>query len=100
MSPDQQLGHLSEALNLTDDQKGQIRPILEDRHQKMQSIHSDAALAEQDKKTKMHGIFDDSKIRNAGAGEKYRPSTQSNLTSRDPAFDTGHVAHLTLGRAE
>ncbi len=63
MSPDQQLGRLSKTLNLTDDQKSQIRPILEDRSQKMQSIHSDSSLVAQDKKAKMHGVFDDSNSR-------------------------------------
>jgi len=60
MSPDQQLGRLSKTLNLTDDQKGQIRPILEDRSQKMQSIHAESALAADDKRAKMRGVFDDS----------------------------------------
>ena len=60
MSPDQQLGRLSKTLNLTDDQKGQIRPILEDRSQKMQSIHADSTLAGENKKAKMNSLFDDS----------------------------------------
>ena len=60
MSPDQQLGHLAEALSLTDDQKSQIRPILEYRSQKMQSIHADSTLSSDDRRSKMHSLFDDS----------------------------------------
>ncbi len=60
MGPDQQLQRLSETLKLTDDQKGQIKPILEDRHQKMESMHSDSSLSEQDKRNKMRSIFEDS----------------------------------------
>ena len=60
MSPDKQLGHLAETLNLTDDQKSQIRPILEDRRQKMQSIRADNSLAAEDKRAKMRGVFDNS----------------------------------------
>ena len=58
--PDQQLQRMSEALKLTDDQKSQIKPILEDRHQKMQSLRSDSSLSEQDKRSKMRSIFEDS----------------------------------------
>jgi periplasmic protein CpxP/Spy len=65
MSPDQQLQRLSETLSLTDDQKGQIRPILEDRHQKMQSIRSESSLSRQERISKMRSIFEesDNKIR-------------------------------------
>ncbi|MHB8654603.1 MAG: hypothetical protein ACYDA9_12060 [Terriglobia bacterium] len=63
MSPDRQLGRLSETLNLTDDQKGQIRPILEERSQKMQSLRADSSLAADDKRAKMRGIFEDSNSR-------------------------------------
>ena len=63
MSPDRQLGRLSETLNLTDDQKGQIRPILEDRRQKMQSLRADSSLAADDKRAKMRDIFEDSNSR-------------------------------------
>ncbi len=60
MSPDQQLDHLSKALNLTDDQKNQIRPILQDRSEKMQSIRSDSALSREDRRTRMREAFEDS----------------------------------------
>ena len=43
MSPDEELQRLDMALKLTDDQKGQIKPILEDRQQKMQSLRSDTS---------------------------------------------------------
>ena len=60
VGPDQQLQRLSETLKLTDDQKSQIKPILEDRHQKMESMHSDTSLSEEDKRNKMRSIFEDS----------------------------------------
>jgi periplasmic protein CpxP/Spy len=60
MSPDRQLQRLSEALSLTDDQKNQIRPILEDRHQKVQSIRSDDTLSRQDRRSKMRSVFEES----------------------------------------
>ena len=60
MTPDEELQRLDKALKLTDDQKGQIKPILEDRQQKMQSLRSDTALSEQDRRSKMRSTFEDS----------------------------------------
>ncbi len=66
MSPDEELQRLDKALKLTDDQKGQIKPILEDRQQKMESLRSDTSLSAEDRRSKMRGIFEESngKIRN------------------------------------
>ena len=60
MSPDQQLDRLTQRLNLTDDQKNQIRPILEERQQKMQSLHSDNSHSREDKMSKARSTFEDS----------------------------------------
>ena len=67
MSPDEELQRLDKALKLTDDQKKQIKPILQDRQQKMQSLRSDTSLSEQDRRSKMRSTFEDSnsKIRDA-----------------------------------
>jgi len=54
------LEHLSQTLNLTDDQKGQVKTILEDRQQKMKSLHSDSSLSEQDRRSKMRTMFRES----------------------------------------
>jgi hypothetical protein len=66
MSPDEELQRLDKALKLTDDQKGQIKPILEDRQQKMESLRSDTSLSAEDRRSKMRSIFEESngKIRN------------------------------------
>jgi Spy/CpxP family protein refolding chaperone len=60
MNPDQQLEHLTKALNLTDDQKSQIKPILEERQQKLESIHSDSSLSPEDRRSKMRSLIEDS----------------------------------------
>ena len=60
MSPDEELQRLAKALKLTDDHKGQIKPILEDRQQKMQSLRSDTSLSEQDRRSKMKSTMEDS----------------------------------------
>jgi protein CpxP len=67
MTPERQLQRLSEALNLTDDQKQQIKPILEDRQKQMEQLHADSSVSDDDKRAKMHTMMEDSntKIRAA-----------------------------------
>ncbi len=60
MTPDEELQRMDKALKLTDDQKNQIKPILEDKQQKMQSLRSDTSLSEQDRRSKMRSIMEGS----------------------------------------
>ena len=61
MSPGrQQLQRLDKSLKLTDDQKASIKPILEDRQKKMESLHSDTSLSREDRMTKMRSIMEES----------------------------------------
>jgi protein CpxP len=55
-SPAQRLEHLSQQLNLSDDQKAKIKPMLEDEAQKMQALHNDTSLSRQDRRAKMMEI--------------------------------------------
>ena len=58
--PQREVNALGKKLNLTDDQKNQILPILTDRQQQMQSIHSDSSLSAEDRRTKMRTLWEDS----------------------------------------
>ena len=60
MTPDEELKRMDKNLKLSDDQKNQIKPILEDRQQKMESLHSDTSLSPQDRRSKMRSIMEDS----------------------------------------
>ena len=60
MTPDEQLQRLDKSLKLTDDQKASIKPILEDRQKKMESLHSDTSLSREDRMSKMKSIMDES----------------------------------------
>src|SRR5438094_40604 len=55
-NPDQELAHLTQALNLTSDQQAKIKPILEDSSKQMQSVHQDTSLSQQDRSAKMQEI--------------------------------------------
>ena len=56
--PQAHLDHLSQMLNLTDDQKAKILPILQDSSKQSQELHQDTSLSPQDRRTKMRSIHD------------------------------------------
>ena len=58
MSADQHLQMLSERLNLTDDQKTKIKPVLEDQLQQMKAVHEDSSLSEEQKHAKAKSIHE------------------------------------------
>jgi periplasmic protein CpxP/Spy len=57
-SVDQHLQMLSEKLNLTDDQKAKLKPILQDQMQQMKTVHEDSSLSPEQKRTKMKSIHE------------------------------------------
>lgn len=61
MNPNRQAKHLAKELGLSQDQVAQIKPILADRDQQIQSLRGDNSLAPQDRREKMRGIMQDSK---------------------------------------
>jgi Spy/CpxP family protein refolding chaperone len=56
MNADAQLEHMSQALNLTDDQKTRIKPILQDGFKQLQQIRQDSSLSEQDRRAKFQEV--------------------------------------------
>jgi protein CpxP len=58
--PNRQAVRLSKRLGLSDDQAAQIKPILVDRFQKMQSLRADTSLNQQDRHAKVHALMQDS----------------------------------------
>jgi protein CpxP len=55
-NPQQHLDHLASVLNLADDQKAKIKPILEDESTQMQNLRKDTSLSPEDRHTKMRDI--------------------------------------------
>ncbi len=60
MSPDQELTHLTKRLSLTSDQQSQIKPILQDRHDQMMSLHQDSSMSREDRMSKMRSLDENS----------------------------------------
>jgi len=50
------LRHMSKQLNLTDDQKEKIKPVLQQEADQMKAIQSDSSLTPQQKRKKAHAI--------------------------------------------
>jgi Spy/CpxP family protein refolding chaperone len=59
-SPDEVVQKLGEKLNLTDDQKEQIKPIIADRQQKLQALRSDSSGRRRQKARQAKSILEDS----------------------------------------
>ena len=49
---------IAKQLNLTDDQKPKVKPIVDDMMSKMREVRSDQSLSQQDKRAKMKEIRD------------------------------------------
>jgi protein CpxP len=56
MDPDKTLDHMTKRYNLTSDQQNQIRPILQDQQQQMQSLRGDTSMSREDKMAKMRSM--------------------------------------------
>ena len=59
-SVDEQLNHLSTKLNLTDDQKTQIKPILQDQQDQMAKLMSNPPDSREETHAKMRDIHEKS----------------------------------------
>jgi Spy/CpxP family protein refolding chaperone len=61
--PNRQAVHMGKRLGLSDDQVAQIKPILADRFQQMQTLRTDTSLSEQDRHAKVRALMQDSNTR-------------------------------------
>jgi Spy/CpxP family protein refolding chaperone len=59
MGIDQRVEHMAKQLNLTDAQKPKVKAILEASEKKMQELHADTSLSQEDRRTKMRAIMED-----------------------------------------
>ena len=56
MSPEERTEHLTQALNLSDDQKGKVLSIFQDEQKQMEAVRSDSSLSRDDRWSKMREI--------------------------------------------
>ena len=60
MDPDQRLAHMTKRYKLTADQQSQIKPILQDEQQQMQTMHAGTSTPQADKRAKMMSMHQES----------------------------------------
>src|SRR5690348_1729998 len=58
MNADTMLDRMSKELNLTDDQKAKIKPILEEQTKQMQDLRQNTSASDQDRRAKMKQIHE------------------------------------------
>src|SRR5881227_2885506 len=58
MDPQAALDHMSKELNLTEDQKTKIQPILQDTQKQMQDVRNDTSLSQQDRMAKVRSVHE------------------------------------------
>ena len=59
-SPQQHLDHLAQMLNLTDDQKAKVKPILEDTTAQSDALRKDTSLSQQERFAKLRELHEKS----------------------------------------
>ncbi len=89
---EQKLKKLSKKLNLTDDQKEKIRPILQDQEKQFTSLKDDTTLTSQDRQKKMRAIRMASK---AQMDEILTPEQKEEIQS---AKANRHGRHMPAGK--
>ena len=81
--PAKQAAHLGKRLGLSSDQVTQITPILADRQQQIEGVRADTSLTQQDRRTKIRAIFEDSKNKlEAVMNETQKQQFEQMLTER------------------
>ena len=83
-SPEAHLQMLSEKLNLTEDQKAKLKPILEDQAQQMKAVRDDASLTPEQKAAKKKAIHETTHdqinaVLTPGQQEKFKEMKQEGM---------------------
>ena len=60
MTPEEQLARMTKHLKLTDDQQAKIKPILEERHNKMMELRQDTSMPREERMEKFREIRQES----------------------------------------
>ncbi len=88
MDPARQLKMLTRSLNLSDDQRAQIKPLLEQRQQKMQALFQDQSLSRDQVRTQMRAIHEETRgkieaVLNDQQKQQYEAMHESRMSRRN-----------------
>jgi periplasmic protein CpxP/Spy len=84
------IDQLATELKLTDDQKAKVKPILEAQRQKMTDLRQDTTLSQEDRRTKMQAIREDTlkqmkEVLTPEQYDQYQKMGQRNRRNAPPA---------------
>ncbi len=88
MDPARQLKMLTRRLNLSDDQRAQIKPLLEERRQKMQALFQDQSLSRDQVRAQMRTIHEETRgkieaVLNDQQKQQYEAMDQARMNRRN-----------------
>jgi len=89
-SVDDQLNHLSSRLNLTDDQKSQIKPILQDQQDQVAQVMSNSSGSREETHAKMRDIHEK-------ANAKIRTILTDDQKAKFDKMQSEHRGHMGPG---
>jgi Spy/CpxP family protein refolding chaperone len=84
MNPQRMLQRLSEQVNLTDDQKAKILPLLQAQADQLKALHDDTSLSDDEKHEKMRAIMQSTRKQ---MGELLTPEQKEKLKEMRAAHD-------------
>lgn len=90
MSADQRLQMMTKQLNLSSEQQQQIKPILENESQQMQTLRQDNSLAQPDKMSKMQAIHE-------STASQIKPILNSEQQAKYEQMMSRHEHHGGMG---
>ena len=100
MSPDQELSHLTKALNLTSDQQSQIKPILQSRQDQLMQFHQDTSLSRENRMAKMKSLDADSNTKLEGIlTSEQKPKYEQMVAHRKERMEQMRARHGSEGAA-
>lgn len=86
-----QLDEFTHRLKLTDEQKPQVKAILEDAHAQMKQLRDSSAGSSEDTKAKMHGIHDKAHARiRAILTDEQKPKFDKMIAEHHQHMGEGH----------
>ena len=91
MNPQRMLQRLSEQVNLTDDQKAKILPLLQAQADQLKALHDDTSLSDDEKHEKMRAIMQSTRKQ---MGELLTPEQKEKLKEMRAAHDKNNPPPL------
>ncbi len=93
-SPEQELAHMTKALDLTSDQQTQLKPILQNRRDQLQQLRQDSSTPRPEKYAKMKAMDEESNSKvEAILNPEQKTKYESMIAKRRQQREESHEQH-------